>query len=175
MPQNNKAPNTKKASQKKKQGTNWGKETANSFKIIGFVTGKVITYILNVLMTILLIGLITGTIVGIAFIVYINNYIEVDMSNFEVLSQSQNMTTKVYYMDYTDRENRVGTPVEIEDQQLFSNENRTWVSYDEMPSYLVEAFVSIEDERFWTHAGVDWFRSLRRFYDHSAADQKHYR
>lgn len=164
MPQNNKAPNTKKAPQKKKQGTDWGKETANSFKIIGFVTGKVITYILNVLMTILLIGLITGTIVGIAFIVYINNYIEVDMSNFEVLSQSQNMTTKVYYMDYTDRENRVGTPVEIEDQQLFSNENRTWVSYDEMPSYLVEAFVSIEDERFWTHAGVDWKRTLGATY-----------
>ncbi len=165
MPQTNKKPvNGKKTQTKNKNGTNWGKETLHGAKIVGRVTGKVITYILNALMTILLIGLITGTVVGIAFIVYINNYIDVDMSNFEALSESQNMTTKVYYMNYEDREGRVGTPVEIEDQQLFSNENRTWVSYDEMPTHLVEAFVSIEDERFWTHDGVDWKRTLGATY-----------
>lgn len=166
MPQynNKKTVNGKKTQTKNKNGTDWSKETVHGIRIVGRVTGKVITYILNALMTILLIGLITGTIVGIAFIVYVNNYIDVDMSNFTALSESQNMTTKIYYMDYTDRENRVGTPVEIEDQQLFSNENRTWVSYDEMPSYLVEAFVSIEDERFWTHSGVDWKRTLGATY-----------
>lgn len=165
MPQNKKNPvNGKKTQTKNKNGTDWGKETLHGVKIVGFVTGKVITYILNALMTLLLIGLITGTVVGIAFIVYINNYIDVDMSNFEALAESQNMTTKLYYMDYEDRSNRVGTPVEIEDQQLFSNENRMWVSYDEMPTHLVEAFISIEDERFWTHDGVDWKRTLGAAY-----------
>ena len=163
MPQNKKNPvNGKKT--KNKNGTDWGKETLHGAKIVGFVTGKAITYILNIVMTLLLIGLITGTVVGIAFIVYINNYIDVDMSNFEALAESQNMTTKLYYMQYEDRSNRVGTPVEMEDQQLFSNENRMWVSYDEMPTHLVEAFVSIEDERFWTHDGVDWKRTLGATY-----------
>lgn len=139
--------------------TDWGDETVHGLKIVGRVTSKALTWTLNVLMTLLLIALITGTIVGIAFLVYVNNYIKVDMSDFRSLTMEQDMTTRIYYMDYTDRENRVGTPIEIEDQQLFSNENRTWVSYDEIPKNLIEAFISIEDERFWTHNGVDWRRT----------------
>ncbi len=147
-------------SKKYKPKTDWNKEIKNSGGIALRVTGKVFTYILNTVMTLLLIGLITGTIVGIAFGFYIKNYIDVDMSDFELLAVDQSMTTRLYYMDYTDRENRVGTPVEIEDQQLFSTENRTWVSYEEMPQNLVEAFISIEDERFWQHDGVDWKRTF---------------
>ena len=33
--------------------------------------------------------------------------------------------------------------------------NRIYVEYDQIPSYLGEAFVAIEDERFWRHNGVD--------------------
>ncbi|MBR5514673.1 MAG: PBP1A family penicillin-binding protein [Clostridia bacterium] len=121
--------------------------------------GKLFTYILNIIMTILLICLITGAIVGVTFFVYINNYIEVEVDEITALSTDQDLTTRIYYMDYTDREKRVGTPVEIENQQLFSSENRTWVSYESMPTELVEAFVSIEDERFWKHEGVDWKRT----------------
>ncbi len=155
MPQNLKQ--TKKPVQQK---TDWGKETKHSLKIVGHVTSKVLTYILNVIMTILLVALITGTIVGIAFIVYVNNYIDVDMSDFKDLAMEQDMTTRVYYMDYSDREARIGTPIEIENQQLFSSENRSWVSYEEMPKYLIDAFVCIEDERFWEHNGVDWRRTV---------------
>ncbi len=148
------------AEKKQKQKTNWNKEVKSSGKIVLTVIGKVFTYILNIIMTVLLVALITGTIVGVAFAVYVNNYIEVDVSEIKMLSTNQDMTTRLYYMDYSDRTNRIGTPVEIENQQLFSSENRTWVSYSEIPSYLIEAFVSIEDERFWTHSGVDWKRTL---------------
>lgn len=140
--------------------TDWGQAVKSSGGIVLTVFGKIITYILNTVMTILLIALITGTIVGVAFAVYVNNYIEVDVSEIKMLSSNQDMTTRLYYMDYSDRTNRIGTPVEVENQQLFSSENRTWVSYSEIPSYLIEAFISIEDERFWTHSGVDWKRTL---------------
>jgi penicillin-binding protein 1A len=33
--------------------------------------------------------------------------------------------------------------------------NRIYVEYDQIPSFLGEAFVAIEDERFWRHNGVD--------------------
>ena len=148
------------AEKKIKDKTNWNKEVRHSGSIVLTVIGKIFTYLLNTILTILLVGLLTGTIVGIAFAVYVNNYIEVDVSEIKMLSTNQDMTTRLYYMDYSDRTNRIGTPVEIENQQLFSSENRTWVSYNEIPSYLVEAFVSIEDERFWTHKGVDWKRTL---------------
>jgi len=35
------------------------------------------------------------------------------------------------------------------------NVDREWVSYDEMPKYLEQAFIAVEDERFLSHNGVD--------------------
>ena len=36
-----------------------------------------------------------------------------------------------------------------------SGANRSLVSYDQLPQDLIDAFVAIEDSRFWTHHGVD--------------------
>ncbi len=42
-----------------------------------------------------------------------------------------------------------------------SNANRVEAKYDEFPQDLVDAFVAIEDSRFWQHEGID-FRSILR-------------
>lgn len=38
---------------------------------------------------------------------------------------------------------------------LPSTEIRYIISYDEMPQNLINAYISIEDERFMTHGGID--------------------
>jgi penicillin-binding protein 1A len=38
----------------------------------------------------------------------------------------------------------------------FYVERRVWVPIDELPEYVISAFVSAEDRRFWTHDGVDY-------------------
>ena len=124
------------------------------------VLSRVLSTIAVVLLSLLLIAFITGTIVVGAFAIYIKNYIDPVIEDFDMISTEQKLSSKIYYMDYEDRENRVGTPVEIEGERLYGSENRIWVSYSDMPSYLYEAFISIEDERFWTHDGVDWKRTL---------------
>ncbi|MBQ3847663.1 MAG: transglycosylase domain-containing protein [Clostridia bacterium] len=43
------------------------------------------------------------------------------------------------------------------------NINRVWVSKDEVPKYLLDAIVAIEDERFYTHPGVDVKRTASAF------------
>jgi len=43
---------------------------------------------------------------------------------------------------------------------LSGSEKREIISKDEMSPYLFKAFISIEDERFETHNGVDWKRTL---------------
>lgn len=43
--------------------------------------------------------------------------------------------------------------------QLDSSENRTYVALNEMSPYLKEAFISIEDERFEEHFGIDLKRT----------------
>ena len=39
-------------------------------------------------------------------------------------------------------------------------DNRSNVSYDELPSYLVNALIANEDERFYEHSGIDLWRSV---------------
>ena len=41
------------------------------------------------------------------------------------------------------------------DRFVGSNANRTVVTMDQVPDYLGKAFVAIEDERFYTHNGID--------------------
>ena len=43
----------------------------------------------------------------------------------------------------------------------FFSENRTYVSFEEMPPHLIKALISTEDVRFFRHSGID-FRGLLR-------------
>lgn len=45
-----------------------------------------------------------------------------------------------------------------------ANSNRIYVEYEDIPSDLVNAFVAIEDERFWDHNGIDARGILRAFF-----------
>ena len=40
-------------------------------------------------------------------------------------------------------------------EEIASEEYREIISYDSIPRYLIDAFVSVEDERFWKHKGID--------------------
>ena len=40
-------------------------------------------------------------------------------------------------------------------QEVSGDENRKIVSYDQIPQNMIDAFISIEDERFYKHHGVD--------------------
>ena len=48
----------------------------------------------------------------------------------------------------------------VEYQTIHGTENRIWVDFEQMPDALWQAAVAIEDERFFTHQGVDWKRTV---------------
>ena len=149
----------KKKNQNKR--TDWGNECGRALGITGKVLLKVVSYFFNILLTLLLIGLITGTVVGSVFIYYVKNYIDTDMEEFENLGKSTTRTTTIYYMDWEDRSARIGTMVELEDQRLYGGRNSIWVPYSQIPKNLVNAFVAIEDHRFWDHGGVDFITTVK--------------
>ena len=51
----------------------------------------------------------------------------------------------------------------------FAQEKRYFVPLQEMPRYLVEAFLSTEDKEFFTHRGIDYFATLRALWTNIAA------
>lgn len=148
-----------------REGTPKGGKSARAvWKTVGRVFLRILTYIMNALLTIFLIGAVCGIIVGTVFCIYIKNYVDPEIDSSLLVGASSDTTTRIYYMDYETEEDRIsedGTPVEIEDQRLYSSDNSIWVSYEQMPENLINAFVSIEDHRFFDHNGVDWLRTGR--------------
>ena len=132
-----------------------------AFSIVGKIIFKAFSYILNVFLTLLLIGLICALIIGAVFALYIKNYVDTEIDTSVLSTSGTDSTTRIYYMDYTDRENRIGAPVEIEDQRIYSSDNSIWVSYSQMPKELIDAIVCIEDHRFFSHNGVDWITTIK--------------
>ena len=45
--------------------------------------------------------------------------------------------------------------------KFYFNDNRTPISFDEIPTKMIEALVATEDERFYNHSGID-FRGTAR-------------
>lgn len=139
---------------------NWGLEVLRVFGMFGKGCLRALSYVLNILLTVLLIGLITGIIVGSVFAIYISNYLDltIDPALLDI-AESGTTTTRFYVMQYEtpeDRINRNGTPIEWEEERITGAENSIYVPYSKFPKALIEAFVSIEDHRFFSHNGVDW-------------------
>lgn len=100
--------------------------------------------------TLLLVVILTGSLVCCYAAIYVKTVImpnsEIDMSAY-----TMDENTIIYYYD------DAGNPVQMD--TLSGDENREWVDYEDIPQDLIDAFVSIEDKRFWYHDGVDWYRT----------------
>lgn len=83
-------------------------------------------------------------IVGVGIVLYVLNDIISETSTIDY-SQLKNLKLTTTILDSTGAQ--LGT--------VNSGENRLLADYEDLPKYLVNAVVAIEDERFWTHFGVD--------------------
>ncbi len=136
---------------KKSKKIDWGDEMAIAVRVLGKSILKFFGWVLSVVMTICLVGAITGLIAGGTFLLYVKNYLDTGIESFDNLAKDKNMTTMVSYIDDN------GEIVELTSERLSASENRVWVKYSEMNKYLPNAFIAIEDKRFWKHQGVDFY------------------
>lgn len=108
--------------------------------------------ILLVLVSLILIGLLTAVCCGLAFAYYVREYI-LPNADVPIDNVGLNMTS-IIYVENPD------TGEYYEYETLYGSENRTWVDFEDIPQNLKNAVVAIEDQRFYTHKGVDWKRTL---------------
>lgn len=55
---------------------------------------------------------------------------------------------------------------EVEYDQVYGEQNRLWADISDMPEYLPQAFVAIEDERFYDHFGFDIPRTVKAAFNY---------
>lgn len=80
---------------------------------------------------------------------------EEDLTQFALARGSR--VTRLYY-DATEGDDTY-VPLEWQEESLTGSEKRIWTELEDMPSELWQAFVAIEDKRFFRHHGVDILRT----------------
>lgn len=117
-----------------------GNSSAKKSTIKKFIKIFIITLFTGILAVF---GLFIGSIFGL-----LDSNLGIDLD-----SVTMNFSSIVYY---TDAE---GKPVEFE--RLYDSQNRVWADISIIPKYMQDALVSIEDERFEKHNGIDIPRSAK--------------
>ena len=113
----------------------------------GAIGRKTTKIIMSVLMGI-------GVIVA-AAIIWVLATLIIDAYQFDITLYKTDMASTIYAID----EN--GEYVEYE--QLYTDERRVWVHIEDIPVSVQKAAVAIEDERFYSHQGVDLKRTIGAF------------
>ncbi|MBQ9511286.1 MAG: transglycosylase domain-containing protein [Clostridia bacterium] len=113
---------------------------------------KPLRFLGKTLLFLFLAAIVSSVIVASVFINYAKT---IDATlNIDELFSEQGLTTKIYAL------NSLGASIELESQRLYGAENRIFVSIDDIPQHVVDAFIAIEDHRFWHHGGFDIYRTL---------------
>ena len=102
-------------------------------------------------LTVVILVIILLLTIGIATYVKTVTDEKLDISLFTI--EKAHSATKVYVMEE-------GEWVEWCEERILGEHNFEFVSIENVPKNLINAFVAIEDKRFFVHRGVDWYRTL---------------
>ena len=119
-----------------------------------FMLKKILTVIGTTLLSIFLVLVITGTIVATALTVYVLEFM--DESTDVTIKELESSSNTIVYADGEDDSLL----------QLYAVTNdiqRVPVDISKIPQHVRDAFVAIEDERFYMHEGVDYKRTFAAF------------
>lgn len=98
--------------------------------------------------------IITCTIVVTALVVYVMDFRD-DVSNVTIEEMELSYNTNIYAKDSN------GEWVDI--YEVKNKAQRIPISIDDIPQHVRDAFTCAEDERFYTHDGVDYKRTISAF------------
>lgn len=114
---------------------------------------------ITALLALALTAILTASTVGIYVLSFMVSYVNGEPQvNLEEYKENQDQTTFIYAYDANNEVTEIA--------RLHGEQNRIWVIYREnpdesvIPQDLANAYIALEDKRFYDHKGVDWFRTL---------------
>lgn len=114
---------------------------------------------ITALLALALTAILTASTVGIYVLSFMVSYVNGEPQvNLEEYKENQDQTTFIYAYDANNEVTEIA--------RLHGEQNRIWVTYREnpdesvIPQNLANAYIALEDKRFYDHKGVDWFRTL---------------
>ena len=113
---------------------------------------RIFPYVLSVLFLLIGCGAIGA---GLFARQHFETELPIDFFRFAAKGESP----RFYTYDFSDRVNRQGEAHETA-SDFFAQKRISHLSYSEIPQHVIDAFVAIEDKRFYRHNGVDWYRTL---------------
>lgn len=97
-----------------------------------------------------------GVICGLMFASILGDYLQQDIipdAKVNLDAYDQDLTSFLYYRDENGNYQQW--------RQIYTDVDRQYAYYEEIPQDLVHAAVAIEDKRFFEHQGVDWFTTIK--------------
>ncbi|NLZ45166.1 MAG: peptidoglycan glycosyltransferase [Clostridiales bacterium] len=124
---------------------------------------KVLKVTGTVILSMMFIVIITGSIFATALTIYVLNYVDsttpISLDNVEM-----NFTSSFLAQNPDYNEDDPNTEPYSTYYTLTQNgERRVWVDLEQVPKYVRDSFVYSEDERFYSHDGVDFKRTFAAF------------
>ncbi|MBQ3483717.1 MAG: transglycosylase domain-containing protein [Clostridia bacterium] len=113
------------------------------------IGGGFVTFVLSCF----LVATLTATVAVAAGGVWAATALDGEVAEELFLIGSTDRTTRLYYYD------EKGRPTELVSDRISGYENALYCPLSEMPEHLKNAFVAIEDKRFYEHGGIDWART----------------
>ena len=122
------------------------------------LAGRIVGLALKAALTVLLIAICTGFLFTVIFSTYMKNTLK-DDEPVKLTELNLSQSSIIYYWDKNAQD------WAVLEQLSGLGGDRIWVNYEDLNPWFEKAAVAIEDQRFYDHYGVDWFRTFGAFYE----------
>lgn len=85
---------------------------------------------------------------------YVGLALNTDLDESVFLKATGDRTTRLFYQD------EAGNFAELAEDRISGSENALYCPLEQMTDDLKNAFIAIEDKRFYDHGGIDWLRTF---------------
>ncbi len=127
------------------------KSRSRAMKNLGHAMTIIGTTFSAMLLILVIMVCIVVTVLAVYVLDFADNSYDANLRNIEM-----KYTSFIYGYDED------GNLVEI--KRLAADENRVWVDYEDISQNMIDAVVAAEDKRFYSHKGVDWYRTAGAFF-----------